>query len=179
MEEVRSIRYAVRQANAGDAEAISVVGSTTFARAYGAIVRPEDMAEYLERMFDPLQIALEIKHSRAIYFVAEDEKQVLGYAKLMVTTTPRLLPDKGFIELVRLYVDANHYGKGIGERLLSAARSKAVASGYSGWWLRVWEKNEGAIRFYQHHGFATVGSEPYLIGETANPVALMFEALQS
>ncbi len=168
--------YVVRQAKVCDAESISSIGSLTFRRAYAAVVEPEDMIGYVEQMFAPSRIASEIGQSDSLYFIAEAEGVVLGYAKLAQTSVPDLRPERNLIELVRLYIDDHHFDKGIGGRLLTAVRTAAIERGYSGLWLRVWEKNRGAIRFYHRHGFETVGSEPYLIGETANPVALMFEA---
>jgi hypothetical protein len=32
-------------------------------------------------------------------------------------------------------------------------------------WLGVWEKNEGAIRFYERNGFSVTGSHPFRMGD--------------
>lgn len=168
----------IRLARAEDIDAIIKIGRSTFAKAYGDIVRPVDMAGYLDRMFEPSLLASEIADETTIYLVAENGRGLLGYAKLAKTSRPEQLPEAKVLELVRLYVAEGEYGKGIGSDLLAAARSKAMASGCSGWWLRVWQKNESAIRLYERVGFISMGVEPYLIGETANPVVLMYETLR-
>ena len=101
----------------------------------------------------------------------------LGYAKMAVTVTPTAVPVNKVVELVRLYVAEGETGHGVGGALFSAVTSKAKAAGFTGCWLRVWEKNESAIRFYERDGFQQLGREPYLIGQTANPVLLMFHEL--
>ncbi len=169
----RSVNSSVRQAEIRDAMAISRLGGTTFARAYGAIVRPEDMAGYVEEIFAPSRIAEEIGTPDCVYLVAESDAGIIGYARMAATVAPEAIPKGCQLELVRLYLDDRYCGHGIGEKLLSACCSKVLEAGHSGLWLRVWQKNEGAIRFYRRHGFEIVGSEPYLIGETANPVVLM------
>ncbi|RLL50942.1 GNAT family N-acetyltransferase [Mariprofundus sp. EBB-1] len=167
----------IRLAGAKDVNAIIQIGSHTFNKAYGDIVRPDDMATYLEKMFDHIRIAAEIADETAFYWVAERDDSLLAYAKLAQTPRPKQLPNANMMELVRLYVVEDEYGKGIGSDLLRAARSNVMASGCSGWWLRVWQKNASAIRLYERHGFKALGVEPYLIGETANPVVLMHEPL--
>jgi len=175
MSDIHSFNCIVRQAGIDDAAAISHLGGVTFALAYGAIVRPEDMAGYVANTFAPSRISDEIKALDSMYLIAEIESAVIGYAKLATKVPPAVVPAGYQLELERLYLDERYRGKGVGEKLLSAACSKLVEAGHRGLWLRVWQKNEGAIRFYQRHGFEIVGSEPYFIGETANPVVLMFK----
>lgn len=60
---------------------------------------------------------------------------------------------KGFIrvngaEIEKLFVETAFQGKGIGSALLDHAIRHAGAD-----WLLVLEKNEGAIRLYEQHGF--------------------------
>ena len=168
-----AINTTVRQAKTSDAEAISHLGGITFASAYGAIVRPEDMAGYVADIFTPWRISEEIEASDSVYLIAETESGIVGYAKLAMTETPEMVPADYPMELVRLYLDHRYYGRGIGEKLLSEICSRVVEAGHRGLWLRVWQKNEGAIRFYRRHGFEIVGSQPYFIGKTPNPVVLM------
>ena len=51
-----------------------------------------------------------------------------------------------------LYIKPSHQGRGIGHSLMETAKAS------SGGELRLWvfEQNEGAIRFYERHGFTTV-----------------------
>lgn len=63
---------------------------------------------------------------------------------------------RGFVELCgeeikRLYVDPFFQGRGIGSALIEFAAERGC---HCLWAL---EKNEGAIRFYERHGFARTG----------------------
>ncbi len=171
------MRCDIRLATPDDVGAIAATGRSTFAKAYGDIVLPGDMESYLAKFFDPELLKSEILSKAASYFVAETEQGVVGYAKLAETERPAQLSGEKVAELIRLYVSPGHYGMGIGSGLLNAVKLEAISRGYSGIWLRVWEKNSGAIRLYERDGFKRLGIEPYLIGITANPVVLMFEKL--
>ncbi|NWF35776.1 GNAT family N-acetyltransferase [Mariprofundus sp. KV] len=165
--------YEVRLAVIDDIEAIAELGAITFAKAYGDIVLASDMQGYLAEFFDPERLKQEIGSKSASYFVAESQEGVVGYAKLAETDRPAQLADERVIELIRLYVRPGNYGMGIGGKLLQAVKQYARSCGYSGLWLRVWEENSGAIRMYERDGFRQLGSEPYYIGTTPNPVVLM------
>lgn len=51
-----------------------------------------------------------------------------------------------------LYIRPGHQGQGIGHRLIETA--KTSSAGQLALW--VFEPNEGAIRFYERHGFTTI-----------------------
>jgi len=170
----RTGHHNIRLAKTDDVAALVELGRNTFAIAYGDIVEVDDMKFYLSNIFAPELIRSEIAGSSVTYLLAECESELMAYAKLVETPEPVNLSAGRVIELVRLYVRDGESGKGIGSAMLAAVEKRAREAGYSGIWLRVWEKNEAAIRFYERHDFQLVGSEPYLIGNTANPVVLMF-----
>ena len=169
--------YTIRSTNTGDATAIAEIGGITFAKAYGDIVLTTDMDSYVATYFDPQFLKDEIISGSASYFIAEGEQGVVGYAKISETPSPDALSGQRVIELIRLYVRPDFYGKGIGSALLEAVKQHAVKAGYAALWLRVWEKNSGAIRLYARDGFRELSVEPYYIGTTANPVVLMVREL--
>jgi ribosomal protein S18 acetylase RimI-like enzyme len=53
-----------------------------------------------------------------------------------------------------------HQGRGHGSRLLRAAEGLMRATGRRGFSLVVSDRNEGALRFYRHHGFRVAASRP-------------------
>ena len=64
---------------------------------------------------------------------------------------------KGFVhvegeEILTLYVDPFFWGQGIGSELIEFARRNTPAT-----FLWALEKNDGAIRFYERHGFRLTG----------------------
>ncbi|MBQ9057867.1 MAG: GNAT family N-acetyltransferase [Atopobiaceae bacterium] len=73
---------------------------------------------------------------------------------------------KGFIhvdstEIVTLYVDDFFQGQGIGSKLIRFALEGTGAT-----FLWALEKNEGAIRFYERHGFRVTGERKLEEGTT-------------
>jgi len=79
-------------------------------------------------------------------WLAEDEERILGF--LAIAHSQR----DGWEVVERLYVEPDVQGQGIGKALLEQA--KALRPG--GLVLWVFQKNEGARRFYERHGFRLV-----------------------
>jgi ribosomal protein S18 acetylase RimI-like enzyme len=73
-------------------------------------------------------------------WVANDGDDVLGFAILSAD------------QLLQLHVDPDHQNGGIGSRLLAEAKDRRP-TGFSLW---VFQKNEGARRFYERHGLELV-----------------------
>lgn len=68
------------------------------------------------------------------------------------------------LEIVRFYLRAAWYGRGVARRLMDAALAHARAGGHDGVWLQVWEHNARARRFYEKCGFVAVGMSSFLFG---------------
>jgi ribosomal protein S18 acetylase RimI-like enzyme len=73
-------------------------------------------------------------------WVAGDDDGVLGFVILSAD------------QLLQIHVDPGEQNKGIGTRLLAQAKKRRPA-GFSLW---VFQKNEGARRFYERHGLELV-----------------------
>ena len=120
----------IRRATPDDAAAISDV-----------FVRARDEMAYLPR------IAAEVRPrlggwflERAELWVAEEDGRVVAFAGLEGS------------ELSHLYVDPGAQGRGVGSALLDRAKSLRP----EGIELWVFQKNDGARRFYERHGFRLV-----------------------
>ena len=74
---------------------------------------------------------------RGPIFVAEDDGRVLGFSGVKDG------------ELTHLYVDPEAQNRGVGSRLMEHAKAESRG----GLYLWVFQKNEGARRFYERHGF--------------------------
>ena len=75
---------------------------------------------------------------RAELWVAERDNRIVGFAGLHAG------------ELTHLYVELAAQGAGVGATLLEHAKSLSDGE----LWLWVFQRNEGARRFYERHGFA-------------------------
>lgn len=112
-------------------------------------LRPEDRAgKYDFASRDPLK-------PRTIVAVDEGISTAIhGFA----TTMPVIDSDMpGYGELGALYVDPQHWGKGLGGALLSAARAQMFEHGFRNAILWVLTGNVRAERFYQNDGWAADG----------------------
>jgi GNAT superfamily N-acetyltransferase len=79
-------------------------------------------------------------------WLAEENGHLLGFFAIRRSRT------NDWETLERLYVEPNEQGRGIGTALLD----KAKALRREGLYLWVFQKNTGAIRFYERHGFRLV-----------------------
>lgn len=91
----------------------------------------------LKRMF---------KVKSSFSFVAEDEGKVLGY----VAVIPM---GDAAADVESIAVDPDHWGKGVGGGLLSAAEKEMKQRGFSISILEVRDRNIEAIQFYKKHGY--------------------------
>jgi ribosomal protein S18 acetylase RimI-like enzyme len=69
------------------------------------------------------------------------------------------------MEIERIYVLKEYYGKGAGRQLMGFAKSVAAARGIERIWLGVWEENDRALRFYNNNGFTTFGRHIFKLGD--------------
>lgn len=68
-------------------------------------------------------------------------------------------------ELSKCYVRADVQGRGVATALLARTHDEAIAHGAAGMWLGTNVANARAIRFYQKHGFVTVGQKRFRLGD--------------
>lgn len=88
--------------------------------------------------------------SRRLYLVAEEGKEVVGYAGMMFTGGSQA-------DVVTLAVNPAHWGQGTGTALLTALVDEAGKRGCAEVLLEVREDNPRARHLYLRHGFTEVG----------------------
>ena len=88
--------------------------------------------------------------SRRLYLVAEEGKELVGYAGMMFTGGSQA-------DVVTLAVNPAHCGQGTGTALLTALVDEAEKRGYAEVLLEVREDNPRARQLYLRHGFTEVG----------------------
>jgi ribosomal protein S18 acetylase RimI-like enzyme len=90
--------------------------------------------------------------------VARAAGQVVGVLLLQEMASPddEIYRPRRYLYVDELMVAGTHRGQGIGRRLMEAAEGRARALGIEEIELNVWERNAGAIAFYEHLGYTTV-----------------------
>jgi GNAT superfamily N-acetyltransferase len=159
----------IRLAEAGDAQSLSRLGTTTFRETFESGNTPEDMARYVAEAFTPAQQADEIADPSGTVLVAEHhgaagDPELVGYAHLVSTPAPDLVRGPAPIELKRLYVARAWHGRRVAQALMEAAIDAARARGAQTLWLGVWERNPRAVAFYAKYGFVRVGEHNFALG---------------
>jgi GNAT superfamily N-acetyltransferase len=110
-------------------------------------LRPEDRAAHYDfATVDPAK-----PHT----IVAAEGDSILGFATTMPSRSEDL---SGYGELVALYVDPEHWGRGIGLALVQAARAHLVEAGFREAMLWVLVGNVRAERFYENDKWIADGT---------------------
>jgi ribosomal protein S18 acetylase RimI-like enzyme len=167
----------IRKVRADELEELTVISSRTFDESFAAFNTEEDMAQYLSEAFSQEQLASELSNPESAFFFAELDGTVVGYMK---TNTGGAQSDDRFpdaLQLERIYVLATHQGKGIGQRLLDEAMRMAREARHPTVWLSVWERNPGAIRFYERNGFVAFDSCVFVLGRDEQTDVMMLFSL--
>lgn len=126
--------------------------------------KPEDMQVYIAAAFSLEQTRSELADKESVFFIAEADGKMIGYAKIQEQTSEECVSDPRPIELSRLYVLKDFHGQGIAERLMNECFHFARGRSYWTMWLGVWEHNFRAQRFYEKLGFRKVGSHIFQLG---------------
>jgi ribosomal protein S18 acetylase RimI-like enzyme len=143
---VRSAVASVRDATADDAFAISAIGRAAMPVQFAGLVDAEVVDAVATQTYEPSVVAECIRRCSAaddaIFLVAEVDKEVVGYLHFD--------PFDGEPELHRIYIDAGQRSRGVGAALVSALHARLDPETYI---LFVVKGNDGAVRFYERHGF--------------------------
>lgn len=135
----------LRPAEPTDAMAVARVHVRSWQAAYRKLMpddyldqlRPQDRAKkYDFNNFDPLKPQT---------LVATESGGIRGFATTAPAQDPKM---SGYGELCALYVDPDHWGRGVGVALVSAARKRLFDLGFRSAILWVLAGNVRAERFY-------------------------------
>jgi ribosomal protein S18 acetylase RimI-like enzyme len=163
----------VRRADPDDANLLSELGARTFEETFAADNTQEDMATYLASSFNLPQQTAELADAASTFLIAEVGGVPAGYAKLCASQPADGVVGTKPVELVRLYVDKQWLGRGVGEVLMRTCVDEARQSGFDSVWLGVWERNLRAQAFYRKWGFQAVGNHVFQLGADAQNDILM------
>jgi len=151
--------------NSGDVKELELISKQTYFNAFSAENSPENMQAYLESSLSEEKLLKELKDANSEFYFAEINRKTIGYFKINFGDAQTDLHDPDALELERIYVIKEFQGKKIGQKLLDEVLGIAKKNQMDYLWLGVWEKNEGAIRFYERNGFYVIGSHPFRMGD--------------
>ena len=125
---------------------------------------PEDLKTYMDEAFTVEAYSAELSDKDSVFFVAEIENEIVGYAKLKQNSREEEISGENPIELCRLYSLNEFIGKGIGKALMLKSLEFAKENGHDIFWLGVWEFNYRAQEFYKKFGFEKCGEHIFQLG---------------
>lgn len=147
----------LRRARAEDAPALAALARWVWLQTYaGEGLRPSFLA-YLDQAFTPAILEALMAREDQPMWLLEQGPHLLAWTHLALDQAPPpdcLRPSPRQAELVRLYVAPPCSGQGHGARLLTQARRALPQHGL---WLRAWEGNAGALRFYRRERARLLG----------------------
>ena len=153
--------------------ALRQIAESTFVKSFGAQNTPEDMAQYRAKAFSLTQIQQEFDHPDSHFFFAKDGEVPIAYLKINFNQAQSEWQEANGMEIERIYVEAAYQGRGIGAQLFDFAWEIAIQRAMSYVWLGVWDKNQGAIRFYERQGFQAFSQHSFLLGQDLQSDILM------
>ena len=165
--------FTIIRAKPSDLESLTYLSRKTFYDAFHQQNKPENMKEYMDRAFNPVQLMTELENQRSEFYFITDHDRKVGYIKINQSGAQSDLQDDDSIEVERIYVDAAYQGKGLGAMLVNHAKERAEEMNLKYIWLGVWEKNKDAIRFYERHGFEVISSHEFVMGDDVQTDILM------
>lgn len=167
----------IRRGLEPDAEVLAAFAARTFADAFGADNRAEDVRDHLASAYGITQQTRELNDPAMATLLVHAGGTLVAYAQIRIKSHPCVVHERP-IELYRFYVDRSAHGTGVAQQLMAAARAVAREFGGQHLWLSVWERNPRARSFYKKEGFADVGSTDFYVGSDRQTDRVLLATLQ-
>ena len=156
-----------------DLESLQAIGKQTFLETFGEMNTEENMAKYLSESFNEDRLRSELTNPDSVFYFAMLENQVVGYMKLNFGEAQTEMKDQKTLEIERIYVLKEYYGKGVGQVLYDTALDIARQKNAKTIWLGVWEENPRAISFYKKNGFVEFDKHVFILGDDVQTDIMM------
>jgi ribosomal protein S18 acetylase RimI-like enzyme len=167
----------IKKIDVCEVDKLQAIGRQTFEETFAFNNSKSQMEKYLTENFNTSTIKSELEISDSHFYFAELEGSVIGYLKVNTGTAQTENSTENGLEIERIYVLKEYYGKQVGQRLYKKALNVAESSGVDFIWLGVWENNPRAIRFYEKQGFVNFGKHIFKLGTEDQTDILMKRAL--
>ncbi|MCP2287789.1 GNAT family N-acetyltransferase [Nocardia amikacinitolerans] len=164
-----NIPVIVDRAGLWDAEALSDVAAATFPLACPPDASADDIEIFLTEVLSGERFGEYLTDPARTVLKAVAGGDIVGYAMLHAgdpedPEVARVVDLRPVLEISKMYVLPGHHGTGVSTALMRAALERAREEGYAGVWLGVNQENTRAQRFYAKHGFQTVGTKTFPVG---------------
>ena len=149
----------IRDATTDDVDAIQRVAHASWEADYPDILSRESIQSGVDDWYTEALIRDSIIWSQALMLVATRDETVVGFAHATFD------PDEHTGTILRVYVDPDHRGHGIGRDLLTETRDRLFEQGVDRLSAMVLAANDVGNEFYRTFGFEHTDTESVQIGD--------------
>lgn len=149
----------IREAKPNDIPAISKLAKETYIATFGQTMSQEELIEALKTRSE--EYFTDVIRTDTI-LVAEEEK-IVGFMQIGRVTITSVQASDRDLELIKIYIDENQQGKGIGKALMEVMLKHPRLNGIENIYLDVYDENKKAIGLYEKYGFKIIGKTPFKI----------------
>jgi ribosomal protein S18 acetylase RimI-like enzyme len=155
----------IRIATKNDVTELQEISRKTFTETFAVQNSEENMTKYLSEHLSLNKLAEELSNEHSIFYFATLHNSIIGYAKLNFGKAQTELQDSSGLELERIYVLREYFGKKVGQALFEKAMHVAAENKLHYIWLGVWEQNQRGISFYKKNGFVEFDKHIFRLGD--------------
>lgn len=158
----------IKKVTISDVEELSKLAKKTFYDTFVNTCTVDDMNSFLEECYSIKATIKDIQDPNRFFYFYTINNKAVGYISFKEGNDGFAeLKQFKALELKRLYIEKNFFGKGVAQSLMNFYLSYCIENDYEIAWLGVWEHNERAKTFYKKFGFEDSGySHPFPIGNT-------------
>lgn len=157
--------FEITKASISDIDTLVTISRTTFYDTFAKDNTQENMQLYLDENVTLPKLTAEINNPDSEFYFAQMDSETIGYLKVNFGPAQTDVKDPHGLEIERIYVTKEYFGKNIGQALFSKATDIAKTHRLKYIWLGVWEENKRAIAFYAKNGFTAFGKHTFVVGK--------------
>lgn len=154
----------IRKAADEDDAVIAALGKKTFTETYSETGNNAAVQEYIEKKLTAENIRVELNGPKAWFYIGFVNNEPVAFARLRYDRIAKGLASKKAIEIEHLYVLKAYQGFKVGREMMEKCKQEAIREKFDTIWLRVWQQNHKAIRFYLTAGFVVYETEQFSYG---------------
>lgn len=154
----------IKKVKINELDQLQKIGRQTFYETFASDNSEENISKYFDEGFSVAKLTTELGDKNAEFYFATVDNNVIGYLKINFGQSQTELQDDKAVEIERIYVLKEYYGKNIGQLLYDKALTIARQKNADFVWLGVWEQNPRAINFYKKNGFVEFDKHIFKLG---------------
>jgi diamine N-acetyltransferase len=169
----------IQKLTLADVNVLQSISEQTFVDAFGADNTEADMQIYIHKYLSTKKLQSELENEHSQFYLALQHEKPVGYLKVNFAAAQTDLHENHSLEVERIYVLTEMFGKNVGALLMDKAYAIAQENQLTSIWLGVWEKNARAIRFYEKQGFVKFTTHKFMLGTDEQTDWLMRKELKA